>query len=150
MPMGSLATEGQGRKHANASAPAATPQAALPRLPCNNHKPIMLPTIMLARRPKIQIAIVLMARAWAFPSNHCCGVNADHRGLAAGRLAVRLPNELKRSRHPEMQRQPAARINICHEVLAVTPGRNELGALEAGSKCPYRELAKDPRTLTTT
>jgi hypothetical protein len=83
MPMGLLATEGQGRKHANASAPAATPQAALPRLPCNNHKPIKLPTIMLARRPKIQIAIVLMARAWAFPSNHCCGVNADHRGLAA-------------------------------------------------------------------
>jgi hypothetical protein len=79
--MGLLATEGQGRKHANASAPAATPQAALPRLPWNNHKPIMLPTIMLARRPKIQIAIVLMARAWAFPSNHRCGVNGDHRGV---------------------------------------------------------------------
>ena len=61
-----------------------------------------------------------------------------------GRLAVRLPNELKRSRHPEMQRQPAASINICHEVLAVTPDCNELGAFEAGSKCPDRELAEDP------
>src|SRR5262249_59855356 len=60
-----------------------------------------------------------------------------------GRLAVRLPNELKRSRHPEMQRQPAASINICHEVLAVTPDCNELGAFEAGSKCPHREAAGD-------
>jgi hypothetical protein len=95
MPMGSLATEGQGRKHANASAPAATPQAALPRLPCNNHKPIMLPTIMLARRPKIQIAIVLMARAWAFPSNHCCRVNGDHRGLAGPLFPLLCRKELE-------------------------------------------------------
>src|SRR5215831_14391968 len=61
-----------------------------------------------------------------------------------GRLAVRLPNELKRPRHPEMQRQPAAAINICHEMLAVTPDCDELGALEAGNKCPDRELAEDP------
>jgi hypothetical protein len=42
---------------------------------------------MLARRPKIQIANVLMARAWAFPSNHCCGVNGDHRGFAPAPVA---------------------------------------------------------------
>src|SRR5260370_15565848 len=62
-----------------------------------------------------------------------------------GRLAVRLPNELKRSRHPEMLRQPAAPINICHEVLAVTPDCNELGAFEAANKCPNKEHAEDPR-----
>jgi hypothetical protein len=60
-PFGELVGEGQGRKHTNASIPAATPQAALPRSLRNNHRPIMLPMIMLTRRLKIQIVLVLMS-----------------------------------------------------------------------------------------
>ena len=61
------------------------------------------------------------------------------------RFVVAVPDELERTSHAEMEGQPAAMIDIRHEVLAVAASGNELGVLQAGGKCPGREFAQDAR-----
>jgi hypothetical protein len=60
-----------------------------------------------------------------------------------GWLFVLSLHELKRAGHPEMQGQPAAAIDLCHEMLAVTAGCNKGSALQAGSECSGREFPED-------
>ncbi len=50
---------------------------------------------------------------------------------------------MQRAGHAEMQRQPAAAIDVGHKVLAVTAGGNELGALQAAHERLRSELAQD-------
>src|ERR1035437_2047428 len=60
-----------------------------------------------------------------------------------GRFVAAVPDELERAGHAEMAGQPAAMIDIRHQVLAVAASGNELGVLQAGDQCPGREFAQD-------